>query len=403
MQNLIPDTHNVLISLSLLVVLSYVFNILFRYTRIPPVILLLLTGALLKIAGDQIGLQLPGTKPLLELFGVIGLILIVLEGSLDLKITRERMPLIWRSLLSALLTLLATCGIITVIFMQLMEMPFQQALVYSVPMGVISSSIAIPSVSNLSQNKKEFIIYESTFSDILGIMLFNYVSGDAPHSTGAVIDFALDTISILLISGLSSLVLIFLLNSVRSHIKSFLVFAILVLIYSVSKLYHLPSLLLILVFGLMLNNSRLFTKGRFEKKLDPRKITEVTHELKLITAESAFLIRTFFFILFGYTMHFTQLVDTSVIITGSFVIGTILIVRMLFLRFISHTNLIPEMFIAPRGLITVILFYNIPERFRIDTFSEGILLFVILVSAIVMMLALMFSKKEYQVTDDLQT
>ena len=49
---------------------------------------------------------------------------------------------------------------------------FIQALVYALPLSIMSSAIIIPSVANLSNYKKEFLIYESTFSDILGIMVF---------------------------------------------------------------------------------------------------------------------------------------------------------------------------------------------------------------------------------------
>lgn len=396
------DTYHILISLSVLVVVSYIFNILFTIIRVPPVILLLATGALLRIAGDKLGFVLPGMQPLLTLLGVVGLIFIVLEGSLDLNITRDRIPLIFRSLLSALLILLGTTGIITFILLKTADMPLQQAIVYAVPFAVISSAIAIPSVGNLARHKQEFIIYESTFSDILGIMLFNYVSQDAPHSLQAFTGFALDTVIILVISAVSSSVLIFLLDRVRTHIKSFLVFAILVLIYSVSKLFHLPSLLLILIFGLMLNNSRLIIKRRLSRFISLEKIRSVTHELKLLTAESAFLVRTFFFILFGYTMDFHLLLNSEVLLTGLFVILSILAVRFVFLRFISKTHLLPELFIAPRGLITVILFYSIPEHLRSEGVGEGVLLFVVLSSSLIMMLALMFSRREYTNAEGMQ-
>ena len=49
---------------------------------------------------------------------------------------------------------------------------------------------------------------------------------------------------------------------------------------------------------------------------------------------------------------------------------------------------------APRGLITILLFYKIPEIYKIPYFSKEVISFVILGSAILMTLGLWFSKKK---------
>ncbi|HTB31855.1 MAG TPA: hypothetical protein VK808_07505 [Bacteroidia bacterium] len=395
------DSNNILITLSALVILSYLFNIIAKYVKIPSVILLLATGAGLKFLGDRFAVHLTGVPFFLNLFGDIGLIMIVLEGSLDLSITRKKFPLVGKSMLSAILILAGTCGLIFLVLNYYLGMPIKNAIVYSIPMGVISSAIAIPSVKDLSEHKKEFIIYESTFSDILGIMVFNFAILDNALSSESFRDFFLNILYIILISFVSSALLVFMLNSITTHIKSFLIFAILILIYSIGKIFHLPSLLLILVFGIMLNNNKFFFRGRLARVLHLEKMSSVTAELKLLTAESAFLIRTFFFILFGYAMNINSLVTPDVVITGSAIIGCILFARFIFLLFISRTHLIPELFIAPRGLVTVVLFSAIPAHFISPAFSDGIIYYVIIVSSLIMMLGLMFTKTKFSETERL--
>jgi len=363
--------------------------------KIPSVILLLSTGVGIKILGDRLGIQIEGTRFFLDLFGVIGLIMIVLEGSLDLEVTKSKLPLIGKSLLSSILILAGTSGLIYSILHYHLGMSIQNAMVYSIPMGVISSAIAIPSVKGLSEHKKEFIIYESTFSDIIGIMVFNFAILDNVMSSESFVDFFLNLFYIIIISIVSSAFLVLMLNSLKTHIKSFLIFAILILIYAIGKVFHLPSLLLILVFGMMLNNNKYFIKGKFAEILHLEKMSSVTAELKLLTAESAFLIRTFFFILFGYTMNIFSLIEPEVIITGSAIIACILFVRFIFLRFISKTHVIPELFIAPRGLVTVVLFYSIPVGLQSTVFNDGIIYYVIIVSSLIMMIGLMFTKTEF--------
>ncbi len=365
--------------------------------------MLLATGVGLKFISDRFNIQPSGIPFFLSLFGEIGLIMIVLEGSLDLDVTRKKLPMVGKSVLSSILILAGTCGLIYLILHNYLGMTIRNSVIYSIPMGVISSAIAIPSVKELSEHKKEFIVYESTFSDIIGIMVFDFAIVDNALSSQSFTTFFLNILYIVLISLVGSALLVIMLNSLKSNIKSFLIFAILILIYSIGKIFHLPSLLLILTFGIMLNNNRHVIKGKLAELLHLERMSSVTAELKLLTAESSFLVRTFFFILFGYTMNIASLLAPEVIITGTAIIACVLFARFIFLRFISKVNVIPEVFIAPRGLVTVVLFYSIPASHISPVFNVGILYYVIIVSSIIMMLGLMFTKTKYSEADTLET
>jgi len=59
-------------------------------------------------------------------------------------------------------------------------------------------------------------------------------------------------------------------------------------------------------------------------------------------------------------------------------------VRIVFLRLFYGKNLTPELFIAPRGLITVLLFYQLPLDIKNPGFDQGILLYVIIISSLIM-------------------
>ena len=389
------NISNILITLSALVILSYLFNIIAKYIKVPSVILLLATGIGLKLAGDRFGIQLSNTNFFLSFFGEVGLIMIVLEGALELEVTRKKLPAVGKSILSSVLILAGTCALIYLVLHYYLQMPVRNSIIYSIPPAIISSAIAIPSVKDLTAHKKEFIVYESTFSDIIGIMAFDFAILDDGFTLNSGKNFALNIIYIALISFVGSAFLVFMLNRIKSHIKSFLIFAILVLTYSLGKIFHLPSLLLILTFGIMLNNNKFFIKGKLAKVLRLEEMSTVTSELKLLTAETAFLIRTFFFIVFGYTMDINSILQPEVVITGSAIIGCVLIARFIFLRFISKVNVIPELFIAPRGLVTIVLLYSIPAHFMSSQFNNGILDYVVIVSSLIMMLGLMFTKAEF--------
>lgn len=390
------DFNTVLIFLSLSVIISYLYDMFATWSKIPSVLLLVGTGIIIAQLSNYFGFEIPITEQFLLLMGQLGLILIVLEGALDLKITKEKIPLIRRAFLSALLVLFITTGAISAILVVMLSVEWDKAFVNAIPLGVVSSAITIPSVSKLAKVKKEFFVYESTFSDILGIMLFNFVTGSQGIGVQSIASFSLSLVSVLLISVVCSVVLIILIDRIKLHIKFFLIIAVLVMLYSIGKIFHLSSLLLILAFGLLINNYLLLEKQinrvySIKFRNTPFELTQ----MKLITGELAFVIRTFFFVMFGLSIPIELLYEYRTLYIGSLIIIVILLMRYAYLRFIAKTDIIPELFVAPRGLITIVLFYSIVQQapqYVIEGLSEGILMFVIIVSSLIMMVGLMVTK-----------
>lgn len=113
----------------------------------------------------------------------------------------------------------------------------------------------------------------------------------------------------------------------------------------------------------------------------------------MITIESAFLIRTLFFFIFGYSLLITSFLNLNLLLTASIILIILYGIRFLYLRFAVGRHIFPELFIAPRGLITILLFYSIPEEYSIGIISEGLLFTVILLSSLIMMIGLMLKSK----------
>lgn len=386
--------YSILIGLSLAVLLSYLFDLTARATKVPSVLLLLLAGIALSQA--TIYWEVPVVVPslVLQLFGIVGLIFIVLEGALDLRLTPEKFPLIRRSFLSAALIMVVQVGAIAALLHAYLGVGWQACLVNAVPLAVVSSAVAIPSVAGLGGEKQEFIIYESTFSDIIGIMLFNFALQDNFAQGWSVLTFGRDVIAVAVVAVLSTLLLVFLLGRLRAHVKFFLLFAFLVLIYSLAKKLHLSSLVLVLVFGLVVNNVDLLARGpRLQRFFRPEKLAAELQQLKSITAESAFLIRTFFFLLFGFSITLSSLISWQLLFQGVLIVGVLTLIRFVYLKYVARTDLVPELFIAPKGLISVLLFYSIPSNLLIGEVSENILFVVILLTGLLMMIGLQLAHR----------
>ena len=388
------NTELLLIILCGLIVLSYTFSIASKYIRIPSVLLLLFAGVGFRALADFYDFAIGIPPFIVESLGVIGLIMIVLEAGLDLKLEKAKLPMIRSSFFTALLILVFSMGCITAIIYFWLREDIVKSIVYALPLSIMSSSIVLPSIHHLTQKEREFLIYEASFSDIIGIVIFNYFTAKEILTIKSLGVF---TGNIFLAIGLSlaiSYFLFLILAKSKLNIKFFLVFALLILIYSGGKLMHMPSLLIILVFGLMINNWEKIPITALARRFPYEQVESIRKFLHSITAESSFLVRTFFFILFGYTIDLSLLNNSEVILVGSLIVFSLFLVRLIYLRFSIHTKVFPEVFFIPRGLITIVLFYKIPTSLKLATFNDGILFFVILSTGIILSLGMVFYKKE---------
>ncbi|OJW82762.1 MAG: hypothetical protein BGO69_07190 [Bacteroidetes bacterium 46-16] len=387
-------SHTIIILLSCVVILSYLFNLISRKTNIPSVLLLIATGVGIQYSTRYYGLDQLDVSKLVNILGAVGLIMIILEAALDLDVHKGKYKLIGNSFFSALFVFIISALTIGFLIMKWLDEPFSKAFLYAVPLSIISSAIVIPSTASLPEFKKEFIIYESSFSDIIGILVFNYMIMQNLFSLNTAFAFAGNVVLAVLISLVSSLLMLYILSKTEVNIKFFLVFAILSVVYASGELIHLPSLLIVLVFGLVLNNSPRVIKGRMLRLIPTDNLEGILDVMKSITAETSFLIRTFFFILFGYTIQLPVLILPSVWEIGTCIVLILLLVRFLYLRIILRANLFPELFLMPRGLVTILLFYSIPAEKSMSSFSEGILFFVVVITSLLMIIGLLFFNKE---------
>lgn len=405
--------YTFIIAASIIVLLSFLFGMVAKKTNIPAVLMLIALGVGVQYLLKYAGIENVNFFPILEVLGIVGLIMIVLEAALELELKKEKAGLIGKSLVVALLGLVASVGsAAAIVYFMVDNMSWWQAMLYATPLSILSSAIIIPSVGNLLPHKKEFHIYESTFSDILGIMLFYFIIGvmdsAAPiemggHGGNPVADFFISLGITVAVAIVASYVLLSVFQHIKGGAKLFLLIAMLLLLYSVGKKMHLSPLIIILVFGLVVSNSKLFFRGFLSKLLHHDKFHEMEHGLHVVTLESAFVVRTFFFVIFGASIALSSLLNFDVLFISLALLGSIYAVRWIFLRLFIGKDLTPQLWIAPRGLITVLLFYAIPTEHVNSEFQSGILLFIIIATGLVMtggMIAASRSKKTVN-TDNL--
>jgi Na+:H+ antiporter len=386
-------TYELIIAGSLAIILSYFFSELSRKTNIPSVLMLILTGI---IIGRYVSLDTANLSQTLEVLGIVGLIMIVLEGALDLELSREKLSLIRRSTGMALAALVLSVVVIGFAISYGFGMDIWVSFLYATPLSVISSAIVIPSVKNLQGEKKEFLIYESCISDILGIMLFYLLIGllENENKVDELGTFSLNLLITAVISIFTSFGLIVLFKYIRSKVKIFLFLAILMVLYAIEKSLHLSPLILILLFGLMLKNHQLVFRGRFANLISKMELKLMERNFHIITRETAFVLRTFFFIVFGLSMVLESLLDVRALVLSLVIVILLFSIRWLGLKVFDKWNMKPLLYVAPRGLITVLLYFSIPSQYHNTPFPESVILYVVLITSLVMTFGLISNKKK---------
>lgn len=379
-------TNYIILVICVIIILSYLFDISSRYSRIPGVILLIGLGIALQVIGESTGFVIPNFRPLLPVIGTLGLVMIVLDASLDLKLEKRKARMLHDSVLSALvlLVLIVTAG--SIILVRVFGYSPVSALLNTIPLGIISSAVAIPSAAGLSSREKEFIIYESSFSDIFGIMAFDFILFSQSDASGGVSHYLLAALATIVIAAVTTAGLAMLLHKITYHINYVIIMTFVVLVYVLAELYHLPALLLVLVFGLALSNSRFVENTFISKYVEFEKFNRDLLAFRKILGELTFLVRSFFFIIFGYYTSIEGIFHLDNLLAALVITAGILLVRWLFLRLVLRMKSMPLVLFAPRGLITILLFLSVPAAFMIPEINTEVITLVILMSLLAMML-----------------
>lgn len=385
-------TNAIIITLCVLVLIAYVFDLTSSKTKIPSVILLLVLGWILRQLAMYLQVKIPDLSPVLPVLGTMGLILIVLEGSLELELDKSKSVVILKSFLIGLLPMLFLSFGLAYVFHSSGHGDFRTNLLNAIPLGVISSAIAIPSVRGLSAYSREFIIYESSLSDIFGVLLFNFVEQNRGYGPHAFAHFSLEILIIVVVSFAATIGLALLLSKVTHPIKFVPIILLIVLIYAISKVYHLPSLIFILFFGLFISNIKEMKSMEWIEKLKPEVLSKEVHKFRDLTVEGAFLIRSVFFLLFGYLIDTAELLNPKTFLWAFAITAAIFVLRAIHLR-IFRLPLSPLVFVAPRGLITILLFLSIELHDAIPLVNKSLVIQIIVLTALVMMIGLIRNKE----------
>ncbi len=387
------STGTILIIICSLIIVAYLLELLAKKLRIPAVLLLIGLGVGVKLITEQLGIITFDFMRVIPTLGTLGLILIVFEGGLELEYSRQKNKTIRNALLLSVLILIATALGIALVFQYFTGASFYHCLVNAIPYSVISSAIAIPSAKSMSKEVQEFITFESSFSDIFGIVFYNYALLYSSLSFAVLGALFLELSGVIILSLVFCVFLLFLLRSITHQVKFVMLISLMVLLYAIGKELHLSSLILVLIFGLLVRNIHLIKWEYIQKRYNAEKFKKDFHLLHSITAEGVFLIKAFFFVIFGFIIDVNLLADSSMLIIAVGTAGVIYLARLVMLPFVLK-KVFPELLFSPRGLISILLYLGLPDSMKIPQLHVGLLFFIVLSTSLVMVSAAFFPSKK---------
>lgn len=380
-------THSAILIGSLFLLVAFAIERFSQTAKLPSVIVMLLAGFIAKPVINYFGYQLNDLDSIVPILGTIGLILIVLEGACDIKLSRDRLGLAASAFTIATLGIALCLLLMVIAAVGLLGMNIFKAMLLAIPFALISSAVAIPSSQFLPSDEKTFIVYESSISDILGILLFFAMLNSNGTFTGMLTAFVGGGLLSLLLSFIFALVLVLILMRIENNIRFAPILAGLFGLYALGKILHLSPLILVLFFGLALNNSKMFTRFPWiRSRVSPRH-GKTVKEFKTMVLELTFAVRGFFFILLGYWTRLSDLLSPTAWLAAILILSFTYSSRYLLLKASRHNMADTLTWIAPRGLITILLFLTAGEAMPLPEFMKGAVVIVVIFSSALISLA----------------
>jgi cell volume regulation protein A len=353
-----------------LLVLAFLANKLFAWTRVPDVVVLIATGIVL---GPVLHIaRAEQFQAVTHAFGTLALLLILFEGGLDLDVKKTLIHFPG-GLVFGILSFVAAVGSVAAVFHYAQRSTWLDAALVGAVLGCTSSSIVLPILQQLQGRDpiKIILLLESTLGDVFAVLtvgvLLDFrsgaVAGRAVLARGVAVQIL---VAVALAAGLGFAWgrLVSLLSERRFW--PVLTFAVVLLLYSGTEALHASGLLAVLGFGLALANLPSRSRDTLERQWSFVPRTDPKEEILSFHSELSFLIRTFFFVLIGVVVELSGLRALKYVAAS--VIAAIYLSRWIAVQTSrwSWRDVTPAerellLLVHPRGLVTVVLALQVLE------------------------------------------
>ena len=334
----------------ILLIIGFLADYLFRRTRFPDILILIVLGYLI---GPVFHIVDPSEiAPASQVIASLALVVILFNGGLDLEFAKV-LSYAPRALVLVLVGIGLSMALTTVFAYYLMDWDFMGSLLLGAIVGGTSPSIVMPLVSrtNAPDEVCSTLSIESAFNGAMVIVvalviLEIMITGQTANTALVVAEQT--TLKILLgalIGVIAGIVWLWALTLLEGETyDDILTLALAFLLFFVVEGINGSGVIFVFSFGLMLGN------GIEVAKFLGIKRTVVIHELmKKFHSQMSFLIKTFFFVYLGLMITFTHY--------GLILSGIAISLILLFARYIAVllSSIRSDTLMANKGLLTTML------------------------------------------------
>jgi cell volume regulation protein A len=331
--------------------LAFGANRLFRITRVPDLVVLLIMGLILGPVFKWID---PAQfRTFTQLLGSLALILILLEGGMELNF-REGIQHFPGGVALAVFGYAISFWAVAAAAHYTLWISWRSALLLGGVFGCTSSTVVMPVLQQLRAREpvRVTLLLESALGDVIAVLCVSTLLSS--RSTGGQLagfmsGFALSALIALVIGlGAGACWWYFWPRLAHQRFSNALAFSIVLGVYTGTYAAHGSGLLAVLAFGLILGNL-------------PRRTGQPEQELQFLNFHSdlSFLVRSFFFVLLGIIVEF---VGRRYVLPILGIVCTMLVARFaavqisrVALRGITKQEQELIFLVMPRGLITAVL------------------------------------------------
>ena len=266
-----------------------------RRSGVPSVIVMIALGLIAEPLLRSMGVVAVELKAMVPTAGAIGLVLVVLEGALDIELRRERIRLAATASALAVAAFVLCAAAFAVIAVHALAMSYFHAAILATPFAVISSAIAIPGSQFPDGGAREFVVYESSVSDTIGVLVFFALVNSEATLRGFLTELAGGGLLSLVLAFACSVTLVLVTTRAHAHVRYIPLLAGLFALYAAGELLHLSPLIMVLLFGLMLNNKSALDRIPTLRRVSAKISAATVGEFRVLVQELTFAVRAFFF------------------------------------------------------------------------------------------------------------
>ena len=355
--------------IGMMVFLARFLSLQFPRTNIPDVLVLILIGI---VIGPVFGIVTPADFGKIgSLIAAIALVLILFESGTSLNLGVLGETLGTTGFLS-LISFALTSTIIALISLTALDLPLLPSIMLGVILGGTSSAVVIPMAHALRMAKKPstVLVLESALTDVLcivgvfALLQIHTQGGIEPgRLLGSILSSLIFAAVIGVLGGIGWLLVLGKIRNFPNTISSTLAYVFIV--YGLTEFLGFSGAIASLALGITFNNFEKFGLHRIQQ-LD-RKI-EPLNEIDLVFyREAVFLLKTYFFVYLGISIHFGA-ANLLIVAIGMTVL--VYVMRLILTRVALHNetyNLRDTAYtsmMVPKGLAAAVL-AGLPLQYQV--------------------------------------